>query len=150
MARTMLGQMELFDIEGEDWPTYVERLEQFFTANDVNTAEKKVATLLTVVGAKTYAMIKDLVAPNKPATKTFEELVKILEDHLNPKPLVISERFKFHQRNQKEGDSIAQFLAALRRLAEHCEFGTMLEESLRDQLVCGISNETIQRKLLTE
>ena len=108
------------------------------------------ATLLTVVGAKTYALIKDLVAPNKPATKTFEELVKILEDHLNPKPLVISERFKFHQRNQKEGDSIAQFLAALRRLAEHCEFGTTLEESLRDQLVCGISNETIQRKLLTE
>ena len=148
MARTMLGQMEPFDIEeGEDWPTYIERLEQFFTANDVNTAEKKVATLLTVVGANTYALIKDLVAPNKPAMK---ELVKILEDHLNPKPLVISERFKFHQRNQKEGESIAQFLAALRRLAEHCDFGTTLEESLRDRLVCGMSNETIQRKLLTE
>ena len=68
----------------------IERLEQFFTANDVNTAEKKVATLLTVVGANTYALIKDLVASNKPAaTKTFDEFVKILEDHLNPKPLVI-------------------------------------------------------------
>ena len=41
-------------------------------------------------------------------------------------------------------------MAALRRLAEHCEFGTTLEESLRDRLVCGISNETIQCKLLTE
>ena len=36
-------------------------------------------------------------------------------------------------------------------MTEHCEFkADYLEEVLRDRLVCGLRNETIQRKLLTE
>ena len=41
-------------------------------------------------------------------------------------------------------------MAALRKLAEKCKFGEFLDQELRDKLVCGIWNETIQRKLLTE
>ena len=63
---------------------------------------------------------------------------------------MIAERYKFHQRAQKDGESVAQYLAALRKLAEKCEFGEFLDQALRDKLVCGIRNETIQRRLLTE
>lgn len=42
------------------------------------------------------------------------------------------------------------FVAALHKLAEHCEFGDVLNDSLRDRLVCGLRNEAIQKKLLTE
>ena len=41
-------------------------------------------------------------------------------------------------------------MAALQKLAEKCEFGEFIDQELRDKLVCGIWNETIQRKLLTE
>ena len=41
-------------------------------------------------------------------------------------------------------------MAALWKLAEKCEFGEFLDQALRDKLVCGIRNETIQRRLLTE
>ena len=73
-----------------------------------------------------------------------------MKDHLNPKPIVIAERYKFHQRAQKDGESVAQYLASLRKLAEKCEFGEFLDQALRDKLVCGIRNEAIQRRLLTE
>ena len=38
----------------------------------------------------------------------------------------------------------------LRGFSEHCQFGTALEDMLRDRLVCGISDDSIQRQLLAE
>lgn len=73
-----------------------------------------------------------------------------LTAHFSPKPLVIAERFRFHGRSQEEGESVVMFVAALRKLAEHCAFGDVLNDSLRDRLVCCLKNEGIQKKLLTE
>ena len=41
-------------------------------------------------------------------------------------------------------------MAELRKLSEHCNFGTALNDMLRDRLVCGIADQRIQRRLLTE
>ena len=151
MAKGIVGQMEPFNCEqGEGWSTYVERLEQYFVANNITTGTKEVAVLLTVVGPEAYGLIRDLLTPDKPANKLYDEIVAAMKDHLNPKPLVIAERYKFHQRVQKEGESVAQYLASLRKLAEKCEFGEFRDQALRDKLVCGMQNETIQRRLLTE
>ena len=42
------------------------------------------------------------------------------------------------------------YVAALRHLSVHCEFGTTLNQMLRDRLVCGVEEPKIQRQLLTE
>ena len=74
----------------------------------------------------------------------------MLTSHFQPKRLVIVERFYFHKRVQASDESIAEFDAALRKLAIHCEFGEMLEEVLRDRFVCGLRHEATQRRLLSE
>ena len=66
-----------------------------------------------------------------------------MKDHLSPKPLIIAERFKFYKRNQHEGKSVAQYLAALRTLAEKCDFNYLLDKALRKKLVCRLRNENI-------
>ena len=43
--------------EGEVWNDYVERMEQYFIANDVQD-EKKRALFLSAIGGKTYGLIK--------------------------------------------------------------------------------------------
>ena len=63
---------------------------------------------------------------------------------------MIAERFYFHRRNQSATESIAEYVAELRRLATHCEFGDYLNDALRDRLVCGLSNNSIQKRLLSE
>ena len=73
-----------------------------------------------------------------------------LQQHLSPKPSVIVERFIFHSNSRSEGETVAEFVAGLRRLSEHCQFGTGLEDMLRHRLVCGISDDRIQRRLLVE
>jgi len=47
-------------------------------------------------------------------------------------------------------ESIAAYIAELQRLAEHCEFGTQLDEMLGDRLVVGVRDDNLRRKLLTQ
>eukprot|EP00731_Ephydatia_muelleri_P001779 Em0001g1779a len=144
-----LGKLGEFSSECESLVAYIERVEVYFLANNIGN-ERKVPVLLSVLGSKTYAVLRDLLAPTKPKDKSFAELVEVLSRHFEPKPIIIAERFRFHRRDQKSGESIAVFLSELRRLAAHCSFGAFLEEALRDRLVCGVTNDTIQRRLLTE
>ena len=117
----IIGSLEPFDPEMDNWQAYTERLEQFFTVNSVPDG-KKVATLLTVIGKKAYNLLRNLLAPVKPSTKEYDFLVQTVKAHLDPQPLVIAQRFKFHQRCQKRDESISQFVAELRKCAEHYDF----------------------------
>lgn len=145
----VIGTIGPFDENVEQWSSYAERFSYFVEANDIEDA-KVVPTFLSVIGPKTFNLLRNLLQPVKPGSKTYKEIVDILTTHFSPKPLVIAERFRFHRRNQEEGESVNMFVAALRKLAEHCEFGDVLSDTLRDRLVCGLRNEAAQRKLLTE
>ena len=106
---------------------------------------------LSSIGAETYTLLKDLVAPAKPKDKTYEQLKDALLSHLKPKRLVISERFRFHSRKQKEQETVTHFAAAVSHLATTCQFsGDCLQEMLRDRFVCGLRHAATQKKLLTE
>ena len=65
-----------FDPKQEEWPQYMEQLEQFFEANDItgeNKAAKRRATFLSVIGMTPYKLLRSLIAPTKPTDKTFED-----------------------------------------------------------------------------
>ena len=53
-----------------------------FFANDVAN-EKKVAVLLSVIGSKTYVLLRSLLHPEAPKEKTFDQLAKTLKEHLH-------------------------------------------------------------------
>ena len=90
-SASILGQVEAFEPGSADWLLYTERLEQFFVANGIDDDKNKVAVFLTVIGAQAYALLRNLLAPTKPASTKYKELVVVMKDHLKPKPLVIAE-----------------------------------------------------------
>ena len=57
----------------ESWTFYTERLEQYFLANDVGSEEQKRVILLSVCGPPTYQLMRNLVAPRKPAEYIFAQ-----------------------------------------------------------------------------
>ena len=149
----LLGRLDQFDPEQEEWQQYVERLVQFFEANDItgdDKAAKRRATFLSVMGPAPYKLLRSLIAPTKPTDKTFEELVAVLTEHYSPQPPEVMQRFRFNSRSRKEGESVAAYVAELRRLAEFCNFETTLDKMLRDRLVWGIKGDSIQKKLFQE
>ena len=142
------GTITEFDYENENWIEYKERLDQYYLANDIDDAGKKRAILITVIGAQTYTLLKNLLHPALPSSKTFDELSETLKTHLCPKPIVIAERYKFYESKQLHGESLTQYTARLRKLSEHCNFGAFLDDALRDKFVCGLESNSIRKTLL--
>ena len=115
------------------------------STNGITGSGKQRAILLTVIGAKAYSLLRNLVSPAKPGDKSFDELCALMERHYNPVPSEIVQRCKFNNRFRSEGESVADFVASLLSLAEHCNYGHQLDMMLRDRLVCGINDDNIQR-----
>lgn len=144
------GKIEAFDEGNEEWSQYVERLGHYFLANDIANQDKKRAIYLSVCGSKVYKLMCDLLAPAKPGDKSYQELTELVKNHLQPKPSEIVQRYKFHTAFRQNGQTIAEYVAQLRHLSRDCNFGESLEAMLRDRLVCGVNDDKIQRRLLSE
>jgi len=73
----LLGKIEEFDPKKEDWRQYLERLEEFFVANDLtgeSKAVKRRSTFISLIGPEPYKLLRSLLSPEKPKDKTFEAL----------------------------------------------------------------------------
>ena len=81
----------------------------------------------------------------------------VLKKHYQPTPsrsiinqppqLLLSDS---NSMNQKEGESVAEYVAELKRLLTHCQFNDYLDDALRDHLVCRLQKESTQKHLLLE
>ena len=149
VQQQILGKLESFDPATDTVTAYFEQAQLFFEVNSI-AAEKKVPVFLNTVGKMHYRLLSHLFAPDPPARKSLDEIQNALRGHYEPKPLVISERFNFHRRQQGQGETVSQYVAELRKLAIHCQFGGYLDEALRDRFVCGLRSESVQKKLLTK
>ena len=146
-----IGTLPEFDERKEDFMCYMERLEQFFLANNISEG-RRVPCFLSAVGSTTYQTLRNLASPDLPSAKYYEELKTLLMRHFKPKPSVIAERCKFNNCYQRNNQGMNEFIVEIKKLSEYCEFDTFLNDALRDRLVCGLHErfKQIQLKLLTE
>ena len=59
----------------------------------------------------------------------------------------IFERAQFNVRKQEQGESVDAFITALYELAEHCSYGELHDEMIRDRIVVGIKGPKLSEKL---
>ena len=83
------GQLIEFSGNADNWEAYVEQLESYFVANDITTAAKKQAILLSSCGTAAYKTIRSVVAPTKPTEVDYKDLVQKVQDHYTPTPSVL-------------------------------------------------------------
>ena len=80
----------------------------------------------------------------------YTQLTILLKNHFTSKKMVITERYRFLNRTQREGQSVTALAANLKHPASTCQFSNHLNEALRDRFVCGLRSKETQKKLLTE
>ena len=116
----------------EDWNCYTEWLKHYFIANGIkaDACDQRRAILLSICGPTTYQLIHNLFAPAKPTNKTYKDIITLVKDHHHPTPSSIVARKNFHSRVRKADESINDFIADLRKLSEHCDFGATLNQIL--------------------
>ena len=99
------GCMQECNPELESFETYEECLKLYFEANDV-VPEKQVAVFLSTIGAKNYALLRDLTSPDKPKEKGLDAIIDVLKAHFDPTPSVIAERFTFIAVSKRQGSPL--------------------------------------------
>ena len=135
--------------QNDDWELLEEKLGCLFIAKNITENKVKVAILVTKLSSEPHAFLKQLIAPVKIKDSKYEDLMKVLSRHLQPKPSKVMERCIFHTTKQESHESIKDFITRLKKLAIHCNF-TELDNAIRDQLVCGVSDRDIRIKLFEE
>jgi len=79
--------------------------------------------------------------------KQYELVKSRFESHFIVKRKVIFDRANFNLRSQQEGESVETFITDLHCLAEHCEFGALKDELVRDRIVVGLKDKKLSDKL---
>ena len=79
--------------------------------------------------------------------KVYDTVMEKFDDYFQVRKNTIYERAKFNRRDQREGESSEQYITTLYELIENCEYGTLKQEMLRDQLVVGIRDVALSKKL---
>ncbi|CAB0028814.1 unnamed protein product [Trichogramma brassicae] len=133
----------------DDWELFEEKLGCYFLTKKISDDKIKVATLVTELSTDAHALLKQLVSPAKITAKEYKELVEVMEKQLKPKPSEAMQRCTFHTARQNGNEKIADFVARLKKLAINCNF-EKLNDALRDQLVCGLSDTVIKVQLFEE
>ncbi|KAG8139073.1 hypothetical protein E2320_001854 [Naja naja] len=141
-----------FRPSAETWTSYINRFECIMdTANlsDIPSNRKK-AYFLSFCGATVFDIATAMLAPQTVKAVSWEELQEVLGNHYAPKPSRIARRHAFRQRTQAENESVSEYVAAPRSAALHCGFRDQLDEMLLNQLVCGVRDLRLQRRLLAK
>lgn len=115
-------------------------------SGDAWPVERKRALLLHCLGTEGQRLFYSL--PNQ--GDSMEDAIAALTAHFTPRRNIVAERHAFRKRVQAPGETIIQYVAALRDLAVTCDFAATLDEMLRDQLVENVSSHRIRERLLLE
>ncbi|KAG8140648.1 hypothetical protein E2320_003323 [Naja naja] len=117
--------------------------------SDIPSNRKK-GYFLSFCRATVFDTATAMLAPQMVKAVSWEELQELLSNHYSLKPSRIACRHAFRQRSQAENESISEYMAALRSAALHCGFRDQLDDMLLDQLVCGVRDLRLQRRLLAK
>nr|XP_037270414.1 LOW QUALITY PROTEIN: uncharacterized protein LOC119162032 [Rhipicephalus microplus] len=152
-----LGRFDQFiEDSDEDFQSYVEWFDHFLKASQVSD-NLKVSVFITAIGKKAYKTLqtllehwtlKTLLQPEKPENNMYAQLVQTLKEQYVPKTSMIAERFKFNRCFQQDGQAVTAFAVELKWLATSCNFGTFLDDALRDRFVAGLCDKKTQAELL--
>ena len=131
-----------------EWNHWVNAFGIYSIASGLSKKEDDVqrATLLHCLGPAVQRIFNTLPGEHK----SFEEVKTALDGYFAPKRNVVAEHYKFRSRGQRADESIDSYLTSLRELAKSCDFGTLEEEMIRDQIVEKCASKTLQQKLLQQ
>ena len=103
-------------------------------------------TLIYTMGDQADDVLRSFSLPEEDRKK-YETVKTSFNNYFIQRRNVIYERAKFNRRTQEEGESVDSFITALYSLAEHCSYGELHDEMIRDRIVVGIRSAALSEKL---
>nr|CAI5849022.1 unnamed protein product [Callosobruchus analis] len=153
----MLDRLDLegdFSSVGLRWEKWKRALYVYLEAADIQSAQRKRATLLHFGGTALQEIYYNLPGAHiEPSAEVdvFEVAIEKLNQYFLPKQSKVYERHIFRLLQQEEGETFEKFMIRLRNQAEKCGFDRCkIDERLIDQITEKCTSMELRKKILTE
>ena len=132
----------------QEWPKWIRRFERFRIASGLVSRgeEVQVNTLIYAMGDEADDILRAFTLSEEDR-KSYAIVKAKFDNYFVQRRNIIYERAKFNRRKQEEGESVDAFITDLYALAEHCGYGTLHDEMIRDRIVVGIRNGKLSERL---
>ena len=148
MASYQLAAIEPFNFgRPAEWSKWIRRFERFREATGLSSKnqQSQISTLVYSMGDKAEDLLRSFKLTEEQAKK-YDTVKSKFESHFVKTRNVIFERARFNNRKQ-EGESADDFITDLFSLAEHCSYGTLHDEMVRDRIVVGIHDKGLSERM---
>ena len=150
LRRSMLHHQSpsIYFARPEQWTKWIRRFERFRVASGLSQKgeEAQVNTLIYAMGDEADDILRAFALTDEHRNE-YECVKSKFDEHFVPRRNVIFERAKFNIRRQEESESVDAYITDLYTLAEHCDYGALYNEMIRDRIVVGIRNRALSEKM---
>ncbi|CAG9089362.1 unnamed protein product [Plutella xylostella] len=132
------------------WRKWRKQFEVFLIASGVSKESEEIqaSLLVNLIGPSGYEIFSTFTYLKSESEHNLKCILTKFDAHFGTKPNITMSRFKFFSRNQEQGETIDQFVTALRLLSQNCDFGDLTDSLIKDRIVCGIASNTVRDRLL--
>ncbi|XP_045481140.1 uncharacterized protein LOC123685479 isoform X2 [Harmonia axyridis] len=131
----------------KSWSTWIQKFNLYMKASGKDKEEDesiKVAILSHLIGDEGIEIYNTFKLRS---SAKLADVIDKFKKYCEPKKNLIYERYKFLSWNQKEGQSLTQYILELKTKVATCEYEKDME-MVRDKLIMGICDNQLREKLL--
>ena len=142
-----IGPLKLDGNTAENWRKWKLRWSLYPKASGADKQEETQCVIfLHTIGEEALEVYETFTFTEAQQNK-LDPIIEKFEVYCSPKKNTTYERYIFNFCTQN-GRTIDAFVTDLRSKAKTCEFGELQDSLIRDQIVCGIDNNSIRERLL--
>lgn len=136
------------DNKSANWKKWRQQFEWYATAIQLGKkpADIQAATFMSIIGPDAIDIYNSFNL-NTIDEQKLSIIIGKFEEYFAPKNNISFERYVFFKIEQHEDESFNEFITRIKIQANKCEFGTLLEEMLKDKIVFGIKSTQIREKI---
>ena len=135
---------------GEHWRRFKRDWTYYELSARIHKEDPKirVASLLNVIGSEAVDMFDSFKFDSEAHADDIDIVLQKFDERLMPERNETYDSYMFFHRVQEPSETIEQYVVALQKKSEFCNFGELRERLIRDQFVSGIRDKKMQEKLL--
>ena len=149
MASYQVAAPEPFNFSRpSEWEKWICRFDRFRLASGIHKKEEasQVNTLIYSMGDRADDILQSFRLTDEDSKK-YKTVKEKFDSYFVKRHNTIFEQARFNLRKQEQGESVDTFITALYELVEHCSYGQLHDEMIRDRIVVGIRDSNLSEKL---
>ena len=131
-----------------DWTKWIRRFERFRQASNLSASSEvnQVNTLIYCMGDDADDVLRGLKL-SATDQHVYSKVRDGFESFFIVRKNIVYKRARFNMRKQEANENVDVFVTALHALAEHCNYGTLHDELIRDRIVVGLADARLSERM---